>query len=112
MTPDDLDVGIVFSPERCNVIRLKLQNHTDSRRMRLWWQTYQSPVWTEANSVAFDVRPHDVDDSLYIVPVPRAGLIKRLKLAFSADGEPVTGTCRIDYIWAGHLPYIDGLAVQ
>ena len=103
VSPDDLDVGIIFSPERCNVIRLKLQNHTDSRRMRLWWQTYQTPAWTEANSVAFDVKPHDADDSLYAVPVPRAGQIKRLKLAFSADGGPVTGTCRIDYIWAGHV---------
>ena len=29
------------------------------------------------------------------------GNIKQLKLAFSADGEKITGTCRIDYIWLG-----------
>ena len=37
-------------------------------------------------------------------PMPRIGGVKQFRLSFSADGSPVTGTCRIDYIWAGHLP--------
>ena len=104
VSPDDRDTGVAFTPDRANAVRVKMMNHTDSAKMRLWWQTDGTPEWKEENSVAFDVKPQDVDDAVYTVPMPRIGGIKQFRLSFSADGSPVTGTCRIDYIWAGHLP--------
>ena len=104
VSPGDRDTGVAFTPDRANAVRIKMMNHTDSGKMRLWWQTDGTPEWKEANSVAFDVKPQDVDDAVYTVPMPRIGGVKQFRLSFSADGSPVTGTCRIDYIWAGHLP--------
>lgn len=101
VTPDERDVGVAFRADRVNTMRVRMQNHTDSIRMRLYWQTPDSPRWTDANSVAFEVKSMDSDDTVYSVPVPPAGDIKQLKLAFSADSRPVTGTVRIDYIWLG-----------
>ncbi len=104
VTPADRDTGISFSGDRANAVRVKMMNHTDSAKMRLWWQTDAVPEWKEECSVAFDVKPHDTDDAVYTVPVPGIGVAKQLRISFSAGGSPVTGTCRIDYIWAGHLP--------
>ena len=103
-TPDDRFVGVSFVPDRCNAMRIRCQNHTNSKRMRLYWQTIRKPVWSKEQSIAFDVKPNDTQDTVYTVALPRVGWVKRLKLAFSADGEPVTGTCRIDYIWFGRIP--------
>ena len=111
VTPDTRDVGVSFSRERCDTLRIRMQNHTGSRRMRLWWQrACPSPKWSEADSVAFDVTPEDDGDAVYSAKLPPVGEIKRLKLAFSADGVPVTGTCRIDYIWLGNAG--DGAAAK
>ena len=104
VSPDDRDTGVSFGGDRANAVRVKMMNHTASAKMRLWWQTDAVPEWKEDCSVAFDVKPHDTDDAVYTVPVPRIGVAKQLRLSFSADGSPVTGTCRIDYIWAGCLP--------
>ena len=103
VSPDDRDTGVAFTPARANAVRIKMMNHTDSGRMRLWWQTDGTPEWKDENSVAFDVMPQDEDDAVYTVPMPRIGVAKQFRLSFSADGSPVTGTCRIDYIWAGRL---------
>ena len=104
VTPDEMDVGVQCSAMRANALRIKMQNHTSSGKMRLWWQTnIRTPAWNEKNTIAFDVTPMDADDSVYTVALPPIGGIKQLKLAFSADGEKVTGTCRIDYIWIGRL---------
>ena len=97
-------ICVAFTPDRANAVRVKMMNHTDSAKMRLWWQTDGTPEWKEENSVAFDVKPQDADDAVYTVPMPRIGGVKQFRLSFSADGSPVTGTCRVDYIWAGHLP--------
>ena len=102
-TPETQNVGVSFSRERVNRMRIRLQNRTNSRRMRLWWQVRQkTQTWEKGNSVAFDVKPDDPEDSLYEVELPPVGPIKQLKLSFS-DGTPVTGTVRIDYIWLGRL---------
>ena len=83
-------------------MRIRMQNRTRSRQMRLWWQTEGvSPQWTKNSSVTFEVKPMDEGDSTYEVSLPPVGGIKRLKLSFSANATPVTGTCRIDYIWLG-----------
>ncbi len=104
VTPDEVSVGVACSSTRANAMRIKMQNHTTSRKMRLWWQTNsREPAWEEKNSVAFDVTPMDADDAVYTVALPPVGNLKQLKLAFSADGEKTTGTCRIDYIWIGRL---------
>ncbi len=102
VTPDDMDVGVECNARRVNTMRIKMQNRTSSRRMRLWWQVNgRAPAWDEKNSVVFDVKPQDCDDSVYDVALPHVGGIKQLKLSFSADGDAVSGTCRIDYIWLG-----------
>ena len=104
VTPDEMDVGVLCGGARANAMRIKMQNHTTSRKMRLWWQTNsREPAWDEKNTVAFEVTPMDADDSIYTIPLPPVGNLKQLKLSFSADGEKVTGTCRIDYIWIGKL---------
>ena len=82
----------MFNGDRANAVRVKMMNHTDSARMRLWWQTDAVPEWKESNSVAFDVKPQDADDAVYTVPKPRIGVVKQFRLSFSADGLPVTGT--------------------
>ena len=105
ITPDEMDVGVRCGGARANAMRVKMQNHTTSRKMRLWWQTNsRAPAWEEKNTVVFDVKPMDADDTVYTVPLPSVGNLKQLKLSFSADGEKATGTCRIDYIWLGRLP--------
>ena len=103
VTSGEQDVGASFGGRRVNALRIRMQNRTGSRRMRLWWQQGASLAWDAKNSVAFDVKPMDSDDSLYVAALPSAGEIRRLKLSFSADGEKTTGTCRIDYIWLGHV---------
>ena len=96
LSPDNLNVGRSAG----DVLAIKMQNHTNSRRMRVRYTTLVNPDWSDAKSVSFDVRPSDEDDTLYTL---RFGLgpqdrLKRFCLDFSADGTPVTGTCRIDYI--------------
>ena len=104
VSPRDRRLGVTFRNGQANALRIRMQNGTDSRRMRVWWQTCREPTWDLARSVAFDVTPRDVDDAVYTVPMPEAGAVKQMKIAFSSDGEPVTGTVRLDYIWAGRLP--------
>ena len=103
VTPDEKNVGVICGATRANAMRIKMQNHTASRRMRLWWKTDagEDAAWNEKRSVCFDVKPMDDDDTVYAVPLPRIGNIRQLKLSFSADGGKLTGTCRIDYIWLG-----------
>lgn len=72
-------------------------------RFWVWLDGGWQPTWKVERSVPFDVVPMDGDDRVYAVPMPAVGGVKQLKVAF-ADGEPVTGTVRLDYIWAGRLP--------
>ena len=103
-TPDEVSLGVTCSDSRVNAVRIKMQNHTNSGRMRIWWQLNESaPAWSKRNSVAFDVYAMDSDDRVYEIKMPPCGQIKQLRLSFSADGECVTGTCRIDYIWLGRM---------
>ena len=103
VTSAETGVGVSFVRQRVNAFRIKMQNRTNSRRMRLWWQKGSELTWDEKDSVAFDVKPMDNDDSVYEAALPHVGVVRRLKLSFSADGENTTGTCRIDYIWLGNL---------
>ena len=51
-------------------------------------------------AIPFAVTPNDLEDRLYRIPLP-ARAFARLKLCFSDGVVPVTGTCRIDYIYLG-----------
>jgi len=102
VTPETQNVGVSFQPERANRMRIRLQNRTNARRMRLWWKPSGSTDgWRQDRSVCFDVKPDDPNDALYDVGLPAVGTIRQLKLSFG-DGEPVTGTVRIDYLWLGN----------
>ena len=103
-TPDDRNVGVELGGSGVNTMRIKMQNHTTSKRMRVWWQTAGRQLeWDERSSRAFDVAAMDTDDTLYEVPLPPAGRLRRLKISFSDGGAKATGTCRIDYIWLGNV---------
>ncbi len=105
VTSDEMAVGAVCNGKHVNALRIKMQNRTGSRRMRIWWQKEGgTSSWEEKDSVAFEVKPMDDGDSVYEVKMPPAGRLKQLRIDFSADGETISGTCRIDYIWLGLLP--------
>ena len=82
----------------CSHVRIKLNNHTSSQAMRLWFATSEASGFDIARSVAFRVEPCSSEDALVAVPLAFKGKLNRLRLDFSADSVPVTGTCRIDYI--------------
>ena len=104
VTPYESDVGVICGGQRANALRIKMQNHTTSRRMRLWWQKCgDSPAWDIKNSVAFDVKAMDDQDAVYTLALPHIGSVKQLKIGFSDGSEKITGTLRIDYIWIGRL---------
>ena len=104
VTPCEYDVGVICGGQRANALRVRMQNHTTSRRMRLWWQKCgHSPQWDIKNSIAFDVKAMDDDDAIYTIPLPHIGSVKQLKISFSDASEKITGTVRIDYIWIGLL---------
>ena len=98
-SPDGLDL-----PVRKNTcVVLKFQNHTDARRMRLAFTTTREPHFSEAKSRVFAVTPNDENDTVYVVPLKMTDTLQQLRLDFSADGEPVTGTVRLDYVWIGRF---------
>ena len=94
LSPDNLDV----SSEQADTLVIRLQNHTDSTRMRVAFTTAAAPEWADAQTRCFDVTPKDEADTVYRVPLNWKGKIKQLRIDFAASGRPVTGTCRIDYI--------------
>lgn len=100
VSPDGLDLAV--GEDACVVLRL--QNHTPARAMRLAFTTTKEPCFTEANARVFEVKPDDDEDTVYVVPLRTAGTLQQLKLSFSADGQPVSGTVRVDYVWVGTLP--------
>jgi len=99
LSPDDL----LYSPTAVKCVRIRMQNHTNSRRMRLSWQSMDEvqDYWPKHQQVEFDVIPNDEEDRVYEVALPFRYQLRRLALSFSADNTPVTGTVRIDYIWLG-----------
>ena len=77
--------------ERPTHLVVKMQNHTPAKTMRLM---------VDDAAIPFAVTPNDLEDRLYRIPLP-ARAFSRLKLCFSDGVVPVTGTCRIDYIYLG-----------
>ena len=93
---DGLDI-----PGEVDTFTVKMQNHTNSNRMRLTCAVYREQDKTESRPIEFAVKPNDEDDTTYTIPLGSPIKARRFRLDFSAKDIPVTGTCRIDYIWAG-----------
>ncbi len=100
--------GLGLKCDECPVLSIRMQNHTPSRRMKVSFTTDSSVEWNNANAVEFDVVPNDNDDTLYQIRMDGCagwkGTVRQLRIDFSADETPITGTCRIDYIWLGSTP--------
>ncbi len=96
MTTDELDI-----PGEVDVVAIRMQNHTDSECMRLTCTVSNESGKIENRSIEFAVKPHDNEDTVYTVPLGSPINAKRFRLDFSAQSKPITGTCRIDYIWTG-----------
>ena len=83
-------------------LNMQFQNHTPATEMRLRFLTDADATWDDAKSmllpvVANDNFPRTYEFDLSAVKTWK-GRLKQLRLDFST-GEPVTGTCRFDYIW-------------
>jgi hypothetical protein len=79
-------------------------NHTPAQRMRLRFTTTADPAWDAAKSVEFAVVANDPAPRVYTVDLSGVagwrGRLKQLRLDL-ATGAPLTGTCRVDYVWVG-----------
>ena len=102
----------LFSPAELGVdldqnglVAIRFQNHTPTTHMRLRFTTKAAPTWTANLGQVFAVTPNDTEARLYTLDLRDTpgwrGELKQLRLDFS-DGTPLTGTCRIDYVWLGH----------
>jgi hypothetical protein len=100
LSPDRL--GIALAANR--TITIRFQNHTPATRMRFRFTTDADPAWDDAKSRSFEVMPNDNAPRTYTVELSGVpgwrGRLKQLRLDL-ATGEPLTGTCRIDYVWVG-----------
>ena len=100
--------GLGLKCDECPVLSIRMQNHTPSKRMKVIFTTDSSAEWNNANAMEFDVVPNDNDDTLYQIRMDGCagwkGTVRQLRIDFSADETPITGTVRIDYIWLGSTP--------
>ncbi len=100
LSPDALGVDL----DDNGLMAIRLQNHTPVTRMRLRFTTKDAPTWEANLGQAFAVTPNDTETRLCTIDMRGVsgwkGRLKQLRLDF-ADGTPLTGTCRIDYLWIG-----------
>ena len=100
VSPDKLGISLTNHDE----ITIRFQNHTRARQMRLRFVTDADSNWDDPKSILFEVRPDDPDFHTYTLSmrgVPTwKGTLRRMRLDL-ADGTPLTGTCRFDYVWIG-----------
>ncbi len=100
LSPDHLDVELAAN----RTVTLRFQNHTPATRMRIRFTTADAPVWDEGHGKTFAVTANDNGPRTYSVDMNGTpgwtGRLKQLRLDL-ADGTPLTGTCRIDYVWIG-----------
>lgn len=103
MSPDGLDLDCARSP----AITLRFLNRTPAARMRVRFTTDAAPEWDDARGREFAVVPDDAAPRVYSVDMTGApgwtGRLRRIRIDL-ATGEPLTGTCRIDYVWIGAAP--------
>jgi hypothetical protein len=83
-------------------ITVRFQNHTPATEMRLQFTTETDPVWNDAKSRAFTVVANDNQCRTYALDLSAVpgwkGRLHQLRFDL-ANGKPLTGTCRFDYIW-------------
>lgn len=98
LSADHLDVDLTGT----ETFTLCFQNHTPATRMRLMFTTDDAPAWDQARSCTFAVVANDLQSRVYSVDLSAIpgwkGRLRQLRLDL-ATGEPLTGTCRFDYIW-------------
>jgi hypothetical protein len=96
--------GLGVDLDQNGLVAIRIQNHTPATHMRLRFTTKQAPTWAANLGRVFEVTPNDTEARLYLLNLRGTagwgGALDQLRLDFS-DGTPVTGTCRIDYIWVG-----------
>jgi hypothetical protein len=75
--------------------------------MRLRFTTADAPGWDAARAREFEVVPDDTGTRVYRIDMAGApgwsGCVKQLRIDL-ATGAPLTGTCRLDYVWIGRGP--------
>lgn len=98
LSADHLNVPL----QRHKTVRLRLQNHTPATRMTLRFITSTDSKWSAAKSKSFAVAAGDNGLRDYAVDMSAltgwTGSLRQLRLDLTG-GDPVAGTCRIDYIW-------------
>ena len=81
---------------------LRLQNRTPAAEMRIRYTTESDPDWANAKTQTFAVVPNDPQCRTYTVKLAAGSTgpirLRQLRLDL-ATGQPLTGTCRVDYIW-------------
>lgn len=79
---------------RHKTLRLRLQNHTGSKRMAVRFTTSTDATWDEAKSRSFEVTSNDTGFRAYRVDMLQVpgwtGTLKQLRLDL-ATGSPATG---------------------
>ena len=82
------------------VVRVRLQNHTNARRMSILWTESASSLQDDDDCVFVDLVTLDTRDRVYEVELPTGAKVDRIRLRPEAE-EAVNGTLRIDYVWLG-----------
>lgn len=100
LSPDALDTDL----DENGLVAIRFQNHTPATYMRLRFTTKDAPTWEANLGQTFTVTPNDTESRIYRIDLRSVagwrGDLKQLRLDI-ADGTPLTGTCRIDYVWIG-----------
>ncbi len=98
LSPDNLNLALTGK----ETLVLRLQNNTPATEMRVQYTTDSAPDWADARTRTFTVVPNDSQCRSYTVKLTndsaRPTRVRQLRLDL-ATGQPLTGTCRIDYIW-------------
>lgn len=98
LSPDHLGVDLTGQDS----ITIRFQNHTPATQMRLRFTTEADAAWDDAKSRVFSVVANDNGSRTYSLDMSAVpawkGRLRQLRLDL-ATGEPLTGTCRFDYLW-------------
>lgn len=98
LSPDQVGVDLTGPEAVC----IRFQNHTPTSQMRLRFTTEADGGWDDAKSRDFTVVANDDHCRTYTIDMSAVrawkGRVRRLRLDL-ATGQPLTGTCRFDYLW-------------
>ncbi len=100
LSPDNLAVDL----NKNKTITIRFQNHTPATQMRFAFTTTASSEWNDTNCKSFDVIANDNQPRMYTLDMSDVigwkDDLRQLRLDLAME-KPITGTCRIDYIWIG-----------